>query len=379
MAEAALSSAQAKMAEARGLLPAEDKEPETLVGFEARTQQLPGGFEKRQLFKSQASEALSLAKEALVSFRRAGESEKKVAALRVVVDANMAIENSFDALMAASDELAMIKRADDKKAQVAVTQMLAEVQAAHNDFGSAMQSATDALDLQRQLGNKAGEAQALQTQASLKLSAGKGKDAVTIATQALGLYQELRDVAGEAACKRIVNRGYAESGQLEKAPNRTEAVQALQAPASAVENKDKRAWQAAIGQLNKSSAYTQQDVHEIFGEALKKDRKAAAAFLQEQGVKGHGSAPELIIKEVTKIYSYVGFRLGGLGYGPRFRCLNPTHGLMVKGDPNSMHAVACLQISDEADWVKLAASQLESHLLTRVGGIRVEASIVHFC
>ncbi|CAE8604392.1 unnamed protein product [Polarella glacialis] len=354
MAEAALSSAQAKMAEARGLLPAEDKEsPETLVGFEARTQQLPGGFEKRQLFKSQASEALSLAKEALVSFRRAGESEKKVAALRVVVDANMAIENSFDALMAASDELAMIKRADDKKAQVAVTQMLAEVQAARNDFGSAMQSATDALDLQRQLGNKAGQAQALQTQASLKLSAGKGKDAVTIATQALGLYQELRDVAGEAACKRIVNRGYAESGQLEKAPNRTEAVQALQALASAVENKDKRAWQAAIGQLNKSSAYTQQDVHEIFGEALKKDRKAAAAFLQEQGVKGHGSAPELIIKEVTKIYSYVGFRLGGLGYGPRFRCLNPTHGLMVKGDPNSMHAVACLKISDEADdWEK---------------------------
>lgn len=324
--------------------------PDSLVGFEApKAKQPAGGYEKRQLFKSRAGEALSLAKEALVSFRRAGESDKKVAALKVVVDANMAMENTFDALMAASDELAMIKRADDKKEQVVVLQMLAEVQSARGDVGSAMQSASEALDLQRQLGNKAGEARALQTQASLKLSAGKGKEAASMATQALGLYQELRDAEGEAACKRIVNKGYAESGQLEKAPNRTEAVQALKALASAVENQDQRAWKAAIAQLNKSSAYNQQDVQEIFGEALKKDRKAAAAFLQEQGVRTAGSAPELIIKEVTKVFTYIGFRLGGLGYGPSFRCLNPTHGLMVKGDPSSCHAVACLRISDEAD------------------------------
>ena len=31
-----------------------------------------------------------------------------------------------------------------------------------------------------------------------------------------------------------------------------------------------------------------------------------------------------------QVFTYVGFRVGGLGYGPRFRCLQPTHGLMVE-------------------------------------------------
>jgi len=352
MAEAALASAEAKMAEAKSMVP-EVVQSEELIGYESTAASAKMSFDQRQLYRSKASEALSLAKDALVTFRRANDSTKKVAALRVVVDASMAVEKSFDALMAASDELAMIKRTQDKQAQVTVAQMLAEVQLARGDAGSASQSFNEALDIYRELGNKAGEAKCLQSLAKLKLKSGKGKEALNLGTQALGLYQDLRDKAGEDACKQMINRGYAESGQMDKAPNRSQAIKALEDLAVAVEKQDKSVWKNAIAALNQSSAYTQQDVQQIFGEALKKDRQAAARFLQSMGVRSEGTAPELVIKEVTKVYTYIGFRLGGLGYGPRFRCLNPTNGLMVKGDPNSAAAVACLRISDEADdWEK---------------------------
>lgn len=47
-------------------------------------------FQQQQLYKSKASEALALAKEALVSFRRAGD-KKKVAALKVAPGPNPAL------------------------------------------------------------------------------------------------------------------------------------------------------------------------------------------------------------------------------------------------------------------------------------------------
>ncbi|CAK9047396.1 unnamed protein product [Durusdinium trenchii] len=220
---------------------------------------------------------------------------------------------------------------------------LFEVQISRGDTGSASQTLNDALSLYRELNQKAGEAKMLLMLAGLKQRGGRNK--------------ELGNSKGEEDCKRVINRqlgpAYAESGETEKAPNRNEAVKALEDLASAVEQQDKNLWKSAIEQLNKSSAYTQHDVQQIFGAALKKDRRAAAGFLQQMGVRTKGSAPGLIIREVTKVYTYVGFRVGGLGYGPRFRCLTPTHGLMVEGDPNSMHAVGCMRIAEEADdWEK---------------------------
>ena len=96
--------------------------------------------EQQQLYKSKVSEALALAKEALVSFRQAGESKKKVSALKLAVDANMAMDKNFDAMTAASAELAMIKGTSDKQAEDDVSEMLAEVQISRGETGSACQT-----------------------------------------------------------------------------------------------------------------------------------------------------------------------------------------------------------------------------------------------
>lgn len=45
---------------------------------------------------------------------------------------------------------------------------------------------------------------------------------------------------------------------------------------------------------------------------------------------------------MDQVFTYVGFRVGGLGYGPRFRCLQPTHGLMVEAGPiSNPHVFQC--------------------------------------
>lgn len=343
MADAALSSAKAKLQEIARLQPVAPTGP--IAGLVKAPRQ---DAVQAEQCRSQASEALYLAQEALVAYRRAGEAEKKVAALRAVVDAHLALGQSFEALMAASDELAMIKRTMDKKAQVQVSQIVSEVQTARSDFGSALQTVNESLELFRELGDKAGEAKALVTQASAKLQVGRGKEAMAASQQALGIFHEIGDKDGEASATRVINQCHAHLGQIDKAPNRGEALQALQVLASSIENRDKRAWDKAIQELNKTTAYSQKDVQNTVGVALQKDRAAAASFLREQGIDTPGSTPQMIIREVVKQLTYLSFRThGGLQYGPRFRCLQ-AYAMEIQST-DTLQALGCLQISEEAD------------------------------
>lgn len=369
-----LTAGQAKMTEAEELLDtATDTSKVALMGFENKqAKALPRSKEQQLRYRHLAGEALASAKEALVSFRRAGETQNKIAALKVVVAANMAMGKSFDALMAASDELTMLKRAGEKAAQVEVLQVLTDVQLKRCDTHAAVVSASEALEMHRELGDKAGEAKALRTLASLQVYVGKGLEAVRIASTALGIFQQLGDQEGAAACTQMINKGYAESDQFEKAPNRADATKSLELLASAVENKDKSAWDSAIRQLNESSAYSQLDVQRVFNDAIKND-STAAAFLKKQGVgKSSGNTPELVMKEISRVGHYLNFRVNGLGYGPRFRCVKPNYVAMVPGDLDTAHAVTNLQISSAADdWER----QLEFHpgildgMLQATGGV----------
>eukprot|EP00930_Biecheleria_cincta_P076750 TRINITY_DN63972_c0_g1_i1.p1 TRINITY_DN63972_c0_g1~~TRINITY_DN63972_c0_g1_i1.p1 ORF type:complete len:382 (+),score=86.11 TRINITY_DN63972_c0_g1_i1:56-1147(+) len=358
MAEAALAVSEAKMASVAGLLPKSD--PSMLFSFET-----PEMYDA-ELVASRSTEALDLAKFALVNFRRAGESEKRLASLRVVVKAHLALDQKFEALMAASDELAMLKRAGDKTGQASVAEILAEVQTARGDLVGAMQSVTETLDILRELGDKAGEARVLQSQAQLKLNSGNYKEAVDLAQSAVELCKELQDEAGQASCTRVISRGFVEMGEVDKAPNREETLQALKALSSAVESQDQRAWYKAVANLTRLSAYCRQEVQQVLEDATEKP--AASSFLQKMGVKTRGGSG-VLVKEVVKEHSYMGFRVDGLGYGPRFRCMGAPNFVMSKSDHRAKHTVTCLNSCDDADdWESgllyhpaVLASALQSH------------------
>jgi len=176
--------------------------------------------------------------------------------------------------------------------------------------------------LSKDLEDRTGQAETLRLLAASKLAAGKKNDALAPAQDLMKLFEELGDMAGITAARRTVNVVYAEKNQLDKAPDRPEALQVLKSLAAAVDARDAQAWQTAMQDLDQIGAYTQKDIDETIAGALEKDRSGASVFLEEQGIMVQGSSvPQIQMKEYNKTMQYLHFRLGALGYGPRFRCL----------------------------------------------------------
>jgi len=304
-----------------------------------------------QVSQARYQDALTLAGDALVAARRAGDAEAKLSALEIVVRSQMCLGELFAANLAATDELAMIKRSGDAKAEARALQLLSEVQVARGDGPGASESLQKALALHRESGDKAGQAKALELLAKAKLASRKANDALAPAQDAAKIFAELGDREGEASAMRTVNVVFAEKNQLDKAPGRPEAMEALKSLSLAIDERDGQRWTGAMEELNKSGAFTQKDVDDVVNSALEKDRVASAAFLEEQGivVKGAG-AHQYQMKESNKTVHYIQYRLGALGYGPRFRCLSVYKG-MVPDKEDSIRALGCLQVSEEAeDW-----------------------------
>mmetsp|Transcript_18885 Transcript_18885/g.49907 ORF Transcript_18885/g.49907 Transcript_18885/m.49907 type:complete len:324 (-) Transcript_18885:26-997(-) len=292
--------------------------------------------------------AVELANQALVEFRRSGSAEGRVAALQLVVELSMTLGDLFAANLAATDELAMIKRSGDKASEAKALQLLADVHAARGDGNGAIAALTTVATMQKEIGDKAGEAKALHSLAEVRLAMGKTDQALAPANDAYELYKSIGDSAGEMAAARTVSVIYAEKGQLDKAPGRADALQALKDLGEAVENKSAEGFASAMEALKKTGAYNERDMESVTTLALEKD-DSVAVFMQQQGLAVPGSGvPMTCINEVMKTMTYIGFRAGGLGYGPRFRCLQ-SYKKIVPGKPETLMALSALQVSDAAD------------------------------
>lgn len=296
-----------------------------------------------------AQEALEVAGGELAAARRAADSTKKLAALEVVVRSQLFLGDFFAASLAASDEIAMIAKSGDKAGEAAAQQLLSEVQAARGDVVGAASSIEAAVALLKDLGDKPALAKASCLLSGALLAAGKKNLALAPAQESLKLYEELGDREGEGSARRAVNVVFAEKGMLDKAPGRAAAQQALQDLTRAAEDRNAQRWAGAMEELNRNGAYVQKDIDSAMESALEKDRSSTAAFLEEQGVavKGAGTA-QLQISELMKPVQYLQFRVGGLGYGPRFRC-GHSFKKQVGDDIGTLSALACLQVADEAD------------------------------
>lgn len=330
--------------------------------FEEATQlleeQASVGMDKdavKSLCVSRMGSALYAAQEALVEFRRAGSAEGKVSALEIVVQCNLGLNDSFAALMAASDELAMLKKTGDKIAVSKVMDMLQNVHSARGDPYGALEVVEEWLALQKESGDLSGEARALRVKASLKLDTGRNNEALALAGESLKICQELGLEEGEAAAQRTLSRVCTARGVVDKAPNRREALEALQGLAAAVEAMDQQGWDAALKVLNETCAYSQKDVDDVMARALEKDPEGAQDFLDKQGIasgrrekaSATSSDAKFHVTEVSRNDVYVNYRMGGLQYGPRFRCLQ---GYRFESS-TSRGTFAVLQVSEEAaDW-----------------------------
>jgi len=315
MSDAALSTAQVKYDEAMAM----GNGGQNALAMDPMTFQ--------QVFEDKMTDCLSMAKDALVSCRRAGDSQGKVKALGVVVKAYLAMENSFDALMAAKDELAMIKRGkSDEVAMTAASDLLYDVYMARGEYKAALEVVEEILPLVKASGEKEKQAVTLNKLAELKISLRKAADAVGPAQEAKTIFEELGSKDGIMQADRMLSWAYVEKGSPDKAPNRQDALKALQELEQAALSQARSRWESAIEDLNKTYAFSQKDMKKVIDKALEEDKKGATEFFKEVGIEVGESAVAktadgecLHFREIPQSHTYMSFRFGGLGYGPRFR------------------------------------------------------------
>lgn len=310
------------------------------------------------MFVGEASfrDALSTASQALVNARRANDVQAKLEALEIVARCNIYLGDLFAANLAVTDELAMIQRTQDKDKEVRCLLLAAEVHLARGDGIGAVDTLKKALEMVKGTGDKAMMAKALSQMSVAKVAVGKASEAVAPAEDAEKLFQEFGDEAGAREARRQVNVVFAERKMLDKAPDRAEALRALEALKVAVGQRSSMAWGSAMEALHKTGAFVQADIDEVVKGALESDRYNNSIFLEAQGalVKGSGTdVPVFLLNEYPRTTHYLGMRVGGLGYGPRFRCCHGPYRRMVVGDLDSLGSAAVLQTAEEADdWEK---------------------------
>eukprot|EP00913_Durusdinium_trenchii_P031836 g29814.t1 len=187
-------------------------------------------------------------------------------------------------------------------------------------------------------GNKRGEVQMLHKLATMSPYADY---ALNTAQAALKMAQHLGFALEEKALKRTLTELYVAKGKIDKAPNRREALPRLllQDLARNLEKKDRLrpdgdGFDDANQNLNGYwPALTQSDVDAAMQKVITMNPPVYLEFLKSHGANVDGKdaptpAPADIqglglqnkLKTGPKPYLYVNFRVGGISYGPRYRC-----------------------------------------------------------
>merc|ERR1712187_967710 len=166
-------------------------------------------------------------------------------------------------------------------------------------------------------------------------------------------------------------------GKPEKAPTRKQALVYLKDMAECMKVKDGEKFKDALQKFTSYAPAIEPDDYEaILFSVLAEDEQAYTEFLEENGfwpkeegaTGGDQSGGQAMKKfcTVPQPWHYLLFRMGGLGYGPRYRCCFPIKDLLSLG---CVQSVVCLQDVHD-DWERELAynpSILDCGLQTGAG------------
>eukprot|EP00435_Cladocopium_sp_Y103_P038890 s519_g10.t1 len=189
------------------------------------------------------------------------------------------------------------------------------------------------------------------------------------AQAALKMAQQYGFPAEEKALKSTLTALCAAKGKIDKAPNRREALLLLQELSRSLEKKDGEGFDDANQNLAGYwmlgcatftwMALTQSDVDAAMQKVITTNPPVYLEFLREHGANVDGGAAKTVaapqdiqglglknkLKTGPKPYLYVNFRVGGISYGPRYRCCELPCG--IPAEPGG--AVGVLSLQDTSD------------------------------
>lgn len=308
---------------------------------------------KGQLALQDSLSALATAREALKVAKEAGLVAQVGRAVEAIVEAQLQAGQAEKALEEAEEQL---KSAGSNKGTASTMSAIVVATSALRGADAGLEKVKAFVEQLRSDGNKQGEVQMLHKLATMSPFPDYASNT---AQAALKMAQQYGFPAEEKALKSTLTALCVARGKIDKAPNRREALLLLQELSRMLEKKDGEGFDDANQNLaGYWMALTQSDVEAAMQKVVVTNPPVYLEFLREHGANVDGGAPKTAapqdiqglglrnqLKTGPKPYLYVNFRVGGISYGPRYRCCELPCG--IPAEPGG--AVGVLSLQDTSD------------------------------
>jgi len=218
----------------------------------------------------------------------------------------------------------------------------------------AKESAQEALSIYTALGDPQGQGTMLLTLAEMERSLGNKGEATKLAEQALKFFRQSGSKLDQEKALQTLSGIFVERGHPEKAPQRAEALKALNSFAKAVELRKGDEVKAIEGQLNRFGNVLQNDdISNVLQPLYAKDAEAQK-YIEEtldwesEEKVGATSEGTVLIKGYPHKAFYLQTVFGGMGFGPQFRSVHPYKKFENKSLAVSSHSVC--QLPETEAW-----------------------------
>merc|ERR1712187_1709 len=229
-----------------------------------------------------------------------------------------------DALGAASDKLPALKMANKEK-ETAQTSGNKKLEA------ELLQVIAHAHEIMEEIYTALGDMNSLGEMQLTMAKAKRGVDiteATKLAEAASKSFRQAKSKGGQDKALALISAIFVERGQPEKAPTRSEALKCLTSLSKATEMRKVDEVKELEEQLNKfGSVLSDQDLAGVLQPLFAKDPEAVE-FLEKElawdfGASKGGGGPSENVKFYPQKAFYLNTIMGGMGFGPQFRPVNP--------------------------------------------------------
>jgi len=280
-------------------------------------------------------QSISFASEAMGIFRRLGFLHRLTGALDVELEAHRGLMEPMIGLQAANHELQLLRESSESsessrgfsQAEAEILEAIARTHGSLSEPLGAVRNALLAADLRKDIQDEAGETAALLLAADQQRNLGEMIDATETAERALALARKTGNAQHEEEAARVLSRVLAERGLNDQAPQRPEALQALEALIAAVKQRDGAAAKDSERVLNSfGGLVTNKDIADHIVPLISRDPEAVKFLREELGWNIEKPYTQKQVgKEVRHLDFYLGHRLTGMGFGPQFKvCTFPV-------------------------------------------------------
>lgn len=301
------------------------------------------------LGKGDTQSALSAAHKALVSAKDMKSGRQMALAVGIIVEVHIQKESPQDALRLAEEELEALQKSRKTAGLSSMMGAVIIATTAAKGPNAGFDVVKTCVESCRSSGNVQGEVEMLHRMACM---AEYPDVAMNTAQAALKLAQKGGFAYQEVKIKDTLTDLWVARGRVDKAPTRKYALTLLNELSRNLEKTDADKFQETNKKLNKYwSALTQTDMEATIHKVIAKDPDSYMAFLKKHGTMAEEPArrdapiPGHKFKSLPHKTLYLGFRVSGLAYGPRFRVLSSAN----KAVHEVGRVVAVVELSECSD------------------------------